>query len=58
MKLQKQLSRKVGEKKYPKWVLVIPPEVIEKSGFKVGNEIKAKVKKGEIKLIRKVKNGR
>lgn len=26
MKLQKQLSRKVGEKEYPKWVIIVPPK--------------------------------
>ncbi|MBS3157252.1 hypothetical protein J4442_03735 [Candidatus Woesearchaeota archaeon] len=31
MKLQKQLSRKVGGVEYAKWVLVIPPNVIEES---------------------------
>jgi len=53
MKLQKQLSRKVGEKRYPKWVLVIPPDVVEKSGFKEGDELKAVGKKGEIIIKKK-----
>ena len=33
-KLQKQLSRKVGNKEYSKYVIVIPSEEIKKSGFR------------------------
>ena len=53
MKLQKQLGKKVGDKIYPKWVVVIPPNVVEQSGFKEGDELEAEAKKGEIKLKRK-----
>ena len=44
MKLQKQLSRKVGNVEYAKWVLVIPPSVIEELKWKEGQELNAKVK--------------
>lgn len=44
MKLQKQLSRKSGNKEYSKWVLVIPPEVIKQAGLKEGQELEVKVK--------------
>ena len=44
MKLQKQLSRKVGSTEYAKYVLVVKPELIEKLGWKAGQELKAEVK--------------
>lgn len=51
MKLQKQLSKKRGDKVYHKFVVSIPNEVIEQSGFKEGDELVAvEVKKGEIRL--------
>ncbi len=40
MKLQKQLSRKVGTTEYAKFVVVIPPEDIKKIGWKEGEELK------------------
>ena len=51
MKLQKHLSRKSknGED-YFKWELILPKEVIEKAGFKEGDELDAEVKKGEVRL--------
>ena len=39
MKLQKQLSRKVGDVKYAKWVLVIPPSLIEELKWKEWQEL-------------------
>ena len=53
MKLQKQLSRKVGDKEYSKYVAVIPPEAVEKSGFKEGEDLEADAQKGKITLKRK-----
>jgi formylmethanofuran dehydrogenase subunit D len=47
-RLQKQLSRKVGSKEYAKYVIVIPPEEIKKSGFKEGQELKIDTKEGKI----------
>lgn len=44
MKLQKQLSRKVGKTEYPKYVTVIPPKIVEELGWKDGQELKAEVK--------------
>jgi antitoxin component of MazEF toxin-antitoxin module len=43
MKLQKQLSRKVGNVSYPKYVLVIPPKIVEESKLKEGEELKIQV---------------
>ena len=48
MKLQKHFSRKVGDKEYSKYVAVFPLEVIEKSGFREGDELEAETKEGKI----------
>lgn len=48
MKLQKHRTRK--DKDYAKYVLVLPKDIVKKSGFKEGDELQAEVKKGEIKL--------
>lgn len=50
MKLQKQLSRKIGKKIYPKWLIVIPPEKIKEVGWKEGVELRADIKDGKIIL--------
>ena len=50
MKLQKQLSRKVEDKEYPKYVVTIPPKHIEKVGWKKGTELIAVVEEGAIVL--------
>lgn len=55
MKLQKQLSRKVGDKEYPKYMVVIPPKKVEELGWKEGTELEPKVN-GE-KLTIFPKNG-
>ena len=53
MKLQKQLSRKVGNKKYAKWVMVIPPKIIEEAKLKEGQEMEIDVKEGKIIIGKK-----
>lgn len=50
MKLQKQLSRKVGNEEYAKWVVVIPPEKIKEAEWKEGQELDVEVKNGKISL--------
>ena len=44
MYLQKQLSKKIGDKEYVKYVIVVPPKLIDKLGWKGGEELEAKVK--------------
>lgn len=56
MKLQKQLSRVVDGKIYPKWVIVVPPQTIEELGWKDGEELKEKIYENKL-LIRKMKKG-
>ena len=51
-KLQKQLSRKVGNKEYSKYVIVMPSEEIKKAGFREGQELKIETKEGKI-IIKK-----
>jgi len=55
MKLQKQLSRKVGDKKYTKYVAVIPPKIVEELGIKEGEELSIKVKNGKM-ILEKMNN--
>ena len=50
MKVQKQFVNKRGDKIYHKYVVVISPEIIEKSGFKEGDNLEADAKRGEIKF--------
>lgn len=50
MKLQKQLSRKVGDKEYVKWVMTIPPHTIKELGWDEGQEILGKIEKGKLIL--------
>lgn len=48
MRLQSQVSRKVGDKEYKKFWIVIPQKIIKKLGFKAGDELKADVKGGKL----------
>ncbi len=50
MKLQQQLSRKIGSTSYPKFVVVISPDKIKEAGWKDGMELEAIVKRNGIIL--------
>jgi bifunctional DNA-binding transcriptional regulator/antitoxin component of YhaV-PrlF toxin-antitoxin module len=50
LRLQKQLSRKIDGKEYPKYVVTIPPKYIELLGWKEGIELKADIKNGKVIL--------
>jgi len=54
MKLQKRFLRKVKSKTYYKYMVNIPPQAVERAGFKEGDELEAESKKGEIRLKKKV----
>lgn len=43
MKLQKQVSRRTGEKVYAKWIVTIPEEVVNALNWKQGMELKSEV---------------
>ena len=53
MKLQKQLSRKVGDIEYPKYVLVIPPTTIKEIGWKDGEELEVEIKDKKLVISKK-----
>jgi antitoxin component of MazEF toxin-antitoxin module len=44
MRLQKHFARKVGDKEYSKYVVVIPPEHIEELQWEEGQELEPEVK--------------
>jgi len=52
MKLQKQLSRKVGNKEYPKWVVIVPPKHIEALEWNEGEYLESEVRNQEL-IVRK-----
>ncbi len=52
MKLQKQLSKIVNKKRYHKYVIVLPPKIIKKLGFKAGDELKGNIKKDKLVIER------
>ena len=53
MKLQKQLSRKVGDTEYAKWGLVIPRTIIEQLSWKEGQELEAEIKENKLVVKKK-----
>ena len=44
MRLQSQVSREYKDKKYEKFWVVIPSKIIEKLGWKSGQELEAEIK--------------
>ena len=54
MKLQKQLSRKTEKKEYPKWIVVIPPILINKLKWKAGEDLEAETKEDRLVIKKKV----
>ena len=53
MKLQKQLSRKVKGKEYPKYVITIPPKQIGELGWEEGMELVPIAEGGKLILVPK-----
>ena len=53
MKLQKQTTRKVGNKKYSKWVAVLPAKLIKKLGWKEGDELEASLDEKKLAVEKK-----
>jgi bifunctional DNA-binding transcriptional regulator/antitoxin component of YhaV-PrlF toxin-antitoxin module len=54
MRLQKQMSRKIGKTEYAKYVVVIPPKAVEELCWKEGEELEFIIK--DKKLIIQVKD--
>ncbi|MFH1642414.1 MAG: hypothetical protein ABIC04_05960 [Nanoarchaeota archaeon] len=48
MYLQKQLSKKIGDKEYAKWVIVVPPKLIEKLNWESGEKLEVHIRKGTL----------
>ena len=48
MRLQKQLSRKYGNKEYPKWVITIPPKQVEALGWNEGEFLESEINTHEL----------
>ena len=42
------MSRKIGNTEYAKWVLVIPPKIVEEAKLKEGEELKIEVKNNKL----------
>jgi len=52
MRLQKQLSRKVGNKEYPKWVIIVPPKQVDALGWKEAEYLESEINDQEL-IIRR-----
>ena len=50
IRLQKQLSRKVGNKEYAKWVITIPPKQIRVLGWEEGEFLEGEIINQELVL--------
>ena len=44
MKLQRQISRRVENREYSKYVVVVPPDEVVRLGWKEGQELEHEVK--------------
>ncbi len=56
LKLQKRLNRKVGDKEYSKWVVVLPTEEIDELGWFEGTELE--VARGTDSITLRPKKGK
>jgi len=52
MRLQSQVSRKVGETEYTKFWVIIPQKIVKKLDWKTGQELEADIK-GDKLIIEK-----
>ena len=53
MKIEKVKSRNYKGKQYHKYRVVLPEGLLKESGFKEGDELQARARKGEIRLGKK-----
>jgi bifunctional DNA-binding transcriptional regulator/antitoxin component of YhaV-PrlF toxin-antitoxin module len=56
MRLQKQTSRRVGGKRYEKWVITLPGTIVSKLGWDEGTELDTEAQ-GELLILRKEMDG-
>lgn len=52
MRLQRQVNRVVEDKEYSKYVLIVPPEDVEKLGWEEGEELAHEIKEQAL-IVRK-----
>jgi len=59
VRLQRQLNRRAKGKEYSKWLVVIPPDMVEKLGWREGEELELDVRGDELRLqrVRQAKQG-
>ena len=56
VKLQKRFNRRVGDKEYSKWVVVLPSNEVSRLGWKEGVELEAsRTKNGTLELKSRMK---
>jgi hypothetical protein len=55
MKLQSQVSRKVGDTEYLKSWIVIPNKILKLLGWKTGQDLDGEVKDGKLIISKKKK---
>jgi bifunctional DNA-binding transcriptional regulator/antitoxin component of YhaV-PrlF toxin-antitoxin module len=55
VKLQKRFNRKVGNKEYSKWVVVLPNTLVAEVGWKEGIELEADTNPKKNSLVLKPK---
>jgi len=56
VKLQKRFNRKVGDKEYSKWVVVLPDTFVNELGWREGIELEADINpKNESLILKKGK---
>ena len=53
MKILKEKSREYKGKSYYKYKINLPEEIIQKAGFKEGDDLDAEASKGEVTLKKK-----
>lgn len=49
MKIREVLDKKVGNKKYTRYIVILPKDIVEESKL-LGKELKATIKRGKIVL--------
>lgn len=57
MRLQKQLSNRIGKKEYPKYVIIVPPKVIDELKWKEGQELEVEIKDKKL-VVKKKSDGK
>ena len=56
VKLQKRFNRRVGDKEYSKWVVVLPSDEVSRLGWEEGVELEAsRTKNGTLELKSRMK---